>query len=64
MDTWTISCVCVTACAVTISAFIAHRRLAGTGERAGCMSMVAFVIGWVAVLTALITGLFLFSRLA
>jgi hypothetical protein len=44
-----------------VVAFIGHGRLAGTGERAGCASMVAFVIGWLAVLLAAITGLFLLT---
>jgi hypothetical protein len=49
---------------VAVVAFVAHRRLAGTGERPGLVSMIAFVIGWLAVLLALITGLFLVSVLA
>jgi hypothetical protein len=61
MDTWTIVSLCVAACVTAVAAFVAHGRLAGTGERAGCSSMVAFVIGWLAVLTALITGVFLLS---
>jgi hypothetical protein len=63
MDTWTIISVCAAACIIAVAAFIAHGRLAGTGERAGCISMVAFVIGWMAALTALITGAFLLSLL-
>ncbi|MBV9545204.1 MAG: hypothetical protein JOY61_12610 [Chloroflexi bacterium] len=46
---------------VAVVAFVAHARLAGSGERPGCMSMMAFVIGWLAVLTAAITGLFLIA---
>jgi hypothetical protein len=51
-------------CGLAIAAFVAHRRLAGTGERAGCTSMVAFVAAWIGILTALITGAFLLSLVA
>lgn len=61
MDTRAITSVFVAACLLTVAALIAHRRLAGTGERAGCASMVAFVVGWLMALTALITGVFLLS---
>jgi hypothetical protein len=61
MDTRTIVSLCGAACVTAIVAFLAHGRLAGNGERAGCSSMVAFVIGWLAVLTALIPGAFLVS---
>jgi hypothetical protein len=53
--------VCVASCVVAIVAFVAHRRLAGTAERAGLASMLAYVLGWLAVLTAIITGGFLLS---
>jgi len=59
MDTTAIVITCVSATLVAIIAFVAHRRLAGLGDRPGCISMMAFVIGWLAALTALITGLFL-----
>ena len=52
---------CAAAGGLAVAAFIAHGRLAGPGERAGCISMGAFVIGWLAVLTALVTGFFLLS---
>jgi hypothetical protein len=61
MDTRAIASLCGAACVIAGVAFVAHRRLAGTGERAGCTSMLAYVIGWLAVLTALITGGFLLS---
>jgi hypothetical protein len=64
MDTQAIIGTFLGACAAAVIAFAAHRRLAGTGERAGCVSMIAFVIGWVAVLLAAITGLFLASLIA
>jgi hypothetical protein len=59
MGTQAIVATCLGACGVALVAFVAHRRLAGTGERPGCVSMIAFVIGWLAVLLAAITGLFL-----
>lgn len=61
MDTRAIVSTCVIACLVAVGAFIAHGRLAGPGERPGLLSMVAFVLGWLAVLVALITGAFLIS---
>jgi hypothetical protein len=63
VDTRAIVTTFVLACILAVAAFFAHGRLAGTGERPGCISMVAFVIGWLAVLLALITGLFLVSTL-
>jgi hypothetical protein len=59
MDTTAIVTTCLGATAVAVVAFVAHRRLAGSGERPGCISMIAFVIGWLAALTALLTGFFL-----
>jgi hypothetical protein len=59
MDMRAIVATFVVACVVAVLAFLAHRRLAGTAERPGCASMIAFVIGWLAVLLAVITGLFL-----
>jgi hypothetical protein len=61
MDTQAIVATFVGACAAAVVAFVAHGRLAGTGERAGCLSMIAFVLGWLAVVLAAITGLFLVS---
>jgi hypothetical protein len=59
MRTQAIVATCLGACVVALVAFVAHRRLAGTREHPGCASMIAFVIGWLAVLLAVITGLFL-----
>lgn len=53
--------VCLGACVVAVLAFSAHRRLARGVERAGLVSMLAYVLGVIAVLTALITGGFLLS---
>jgi len=53
--------VCLASIAVAVAAFAAHRRLARGAERAGLLSMLAYVLGVVAVLTALITGGFLLS---
>ncbi|HEY1294962.1 MAG TPA: hypothetical protein VGJ60_17930 [Chloroflexota bacterium] len=46
---------------MAVVAFVAHRRLARGAERAGLLSMLAYVLGVLAVLTALITGGFLLS---
>jgi hypothetical protein len=61
VDTQAIVVTFLGACACAVLAMLAHRRLAGSGERAGCVSMIAFVIGWLAVLLAAITGLFLLT---
>ncbi|MBV9323786.1 MAG: hypothetical protein JO352_08380 [Chloroflexi bacterium] len=61
MQPGTILVVCLGACVVAVVAFIAHRRLAGTAERAGLLSMLAYVLGVLAVITAVITGGFLLS---
>jgi hypothetical protein len=61
MDTQAIVITCISASVLTVLAFVAHRRLAGSGERPGCLSMIAFVIAWLALLLALVTGVFLFS---
>ena len=53
--------VCLGSLALAIAAFIAHRRLAGEGERAGVTAMLVFVFGWLALILALVTGLFLLS---
>jgi len=63
MDTRAIVTTFVLACIAAAAAFYAHVRLAGEGERPGLISMILFVIGWLAVLLALITGLFLISTL-
>ncbi len=61
MDTTAIVSTCIGSLVVAVVAFVAHRRLAGSGERPGCISMIAFVIGWLAALTALLTGFFLLA---
>ena len=61
MDTRAIIGTFLVSCLVAVAGFVAHRRLAGSGERPGLLSMIAFVIGWMAVLLAAITGLFLAS---
>jgi hypothetical protein len=63
VDTRAIVTTFIVACVVAVGAFRAHGRLAGAGERPGLLSMIAFVVGWLAVLLALITGLFLISIL-
>jgi hypothetical protein len=55
--------VCLGSLVVALLAFMAHHRLARGRERAGLLSMLAYVLGVVAVLTALITGGFLLSLL-
>jgi hypothetical protein len=59
MDTRAIVTTFIGACVVAVGAFFAHGRLAGTGERPGLISMLFFVLGWLAVLLAVITGIFL-----
>jgi hypothetical protein len=59
MGTQGIVITCVGATLLAVFAFVAHGRLAGSGERPGCVSMIAFVVGWLAALLAVITGLFL-----
>ncbi|MBV9581234.1 MAG: hypothetical protein JO057_21850 [Chloroflexi bacterium] len=61
MQTGAIVAVFGGACVVAILAFVAHRRLASGRERAGLLSMLAYVLGVLAVITALITGGFLLS---
>jgi hypothetical protein len=59
MDLQTIGAVFIGAVLVTIVSFWLHARLAGTQGRPGPFSMAAFVLGWLSVLTALLTGAFL-----
>ena len=59
MDSLAIGGVFVGSAVLAALSFLAHGRWAGTGERAGCLSMLAFVLGWLCVLTALLTGAFL-----
>jgi hypothetical protein len=61
LDTPQIATVFVGACLACGVFFFLHRRLAGPHGRAGLWSMLAFVAGWLSVLTAAITGLFLLS---
>ena len=61
MQPGAILAVCLASCVVAVGAFVLHRRLAGGAERAGLLSMLAYVLGVLAVLTALITGGFLLS---
>ena len=44
---------------LTVVSFWFHGRLAGHEGRPGAASMGAFVLGWLSVLTALLTGAFL-----
>jgi hypothetical protein len=59
MDLQTITTVFVGAVILTIVSFWLHARLAGTHGRPGPVSMAAFVLGWLGVLTAVCTGGFL-----
>lgn len=59
MDFQTIVWVCIGSVAVTVSCFWLHTRLAGTGEHVGPVSMATFVVAWLAVITAILTGTFL-----
>ena len=44
---------------MTVVSFWLHSRLAGTEGRPGPASMFAFVLGWLSVMTTVITGVFL-----
>jgi hypothetical protein len=59
MDFQTIVAVFVGAVMVTLVSFWLHTRFAGTGEHVGPFSMAAFVLGWLGVITAVVTGMFL-----
>jgi hypothetical protein len=59
MDTQMIGTVCGASAGLTIVAFWLHGRLAGAEGRPGLASMLAFVLGWLGALTALLTGAFL-----
>ena len=59
MDLQTIAAVFGASAALTVLSFWLHGRLAGNTGRPGAMSMAAFVVGWLMVLTALCTGAFL-----
>jgi hypothetical protein len=62
MDTSGILAVCIGALVLAVASFWAHRAWAGSGEHAGCISMIAFVFGWLCVLTTALTGGFLLLR--
>ncbi len=62
MDTSAIALVFAGSLVLAVASFWAHRAWAGSGERAGFVSMMAFVFGWLCVLTALLTGGFLALR--
>ena len=59
MDTQTIGTIFGGSAVVTVVSFWLHGRLAGTEGRPGAASMMAFVVGWLSVLTAVLTGTFL-----
>jgi hypothetical protein len=61
MQAEAIVAVCLGSVVVAVLAFKAHARLARGHERAGLLSMLAYVLGVIAVLTALITGGFLLT---
>jgi hypothetical protein len=61
MDLQTIGAVFVGAVLMTIVSFWLHARLAGTHGRPGPFSMAAFVLGWLSVMTAVLTGVFLLT---
>ena len=59
MDLQTIGMVCGVSVVLTVVSFWLHGRLAGTVGRPGPAAMLAFVLGWLSALTAILTGLFL-----
>jgi len=59
MDTQAIGAVFGGSAVSTLVAFWLHHRLAGSEGRPGAASMLAFVLGWLSALTALLTGAFL-----
>lgn len=59
MDTQAIGAVFGGSAVLTLVAFWLHRRRAGSEGRPGAASMLAFVLGWLSALTALLTGAFL-----
>ena len=59
MDLQTIGMVFGASVVLTVGSFWLHGRLAGTAGRPGAASMLAFVLGWLCALTALLTGAFL-----
>lgn len=63
MDTQGILALFFAALVLTVASFWLHGRLAGPVGKPGCLSMSAFVLGWIWALTALLTGGFLLSLL-
>ncbi len=63
MDTVAILALFLGSLVLAVLGFRLHGRLAGKVGRPGVRSMVAFVVGWLAALTAGVTGLFLLSLL-
>ena len=61
MDRQTIGMVFGASIVMTVVSFWLHGRLAGTAGRPGAASMLAFVLGWLGALTALLTGAFLLT---
>jgi hypothetical protein len=61
MQSGAIAAVFVGACMAAVVCFVVYRQLVGERERGGCIAMGALVLGWLALLTALITGGFLLS---
>ncbi len=59
MDIQTIAAIFGASAVLTALSFWLHGRLAGPEGRPGAASMGAFVLGWLSVLAALITGAFL-----
>jgi hypothetical protein len=59
MDIQAIGTIFGASAALTVVGFWLDGLLAGTKGRPGAASMVAFVLGWLSGLTALLTGLFL-----
>jgi hypothetical protein len=55
---------CIAASLLAVVGFVAHRRLAGSVGQPGCLSMFAFVLGWLGMLLAVITGIFLLTERA
>ncbi len=59
MDTEMIATVFGASTVLTLVAFWLHGRFAGSEGRPGSASMLAFVVGWLGALTAILTGGFL-----
>ena len=59
MDLQTIGMVFGAPAVLAVVSFWLHGRLAGTAGRPGAASMLAFVLGWLSALTAILTGVLL-----